>query len=293
MFDSLQRQCTPISDGPEAQSISVTGTTGIPKVSFRAGLTPKSAQMHVITAGDGPTFTGNQFATFEFEAVDGQTVKSFPASSGGLTNFDGSNPITAALKENQSSEVNLCDALTGVRVGSRIAAIFPLKPATASAKTNSVVLIVDLKNIFLPHATGANQPAASGIPFAVHVESGEPGLTFPSNQAAPADFKEYTSIKGAGEVLKKGDHVKVHYKLFLWDSTHAMIEKSWGNDPYDTFVGSGNITGFSKALLGQTIGSQVVAVIPPSLAYGANPPAGSSIPSNATLVFVIDILGKY
>ncbi len=293
MFDSLQRQCTAMSDGPEAQSISVTGTSGIPKVNFRAGLTPKAAQVHLISAGQGPTFTGNQYATFEIEAVDGQTVKSFPTSSGVVTNFDGTNPITAELKENQSSEVNLCDALTGFRVGSRVAAVFPLKPATASAKVNSVVLIVDLKGIFLPHATGSNQPAASGVPVAVHVASGEPGLTFPSNQAAPAEFKQYTSIKGAGEVLKTGDHIKVHYKLFLWDSTHTMVEKSWGNAPFDTYVGKGNITGFSKALLGQTIGSQVVAVIPPDLAYGANPPAGSSIPANATLVFVIDILGKY
>ena len=43
------------------------------------------------------------------------------------------------------------------------------------------------------------------------------------------------------------------------------------------------------ALTGQTVGSQIVAVIPPDQAYGdvANGP----IPANSTLVFVVDILG--
>jgi peptidylprolyl isomerase len=291
MFDSLSHQCTPYNDGTEAKSVSVSGTTGIPTVNFRAGILPKEPQVHLVTAGTGPTFTGNQQASFEIEAVDGQTVKTFDAASGLVTKFDGSNPITVMLAPNQSQSVSLCDALTGVRVGSRIAAVFPLKPATAGGKTTSVVLVVDLKSVFLPHATGANQPAVSGIPFAVHVASGEPGLTFPSNQSAPADFKEYTSIKGAGATLKKGDHIKVHYKLFVWDAAHPKIQSSWGSDPLDMTLGTGTIEGFGKALEGQTVGSQVVAVIPPALGYGANPPQG--IPANATLVFVIDILGKY
>jgi peptidylprolyl isomerase len=154
-----------------------------------------------------------------------------------------------------------------------------------------VVLVVDLKAVFLPHATGANQPAVSGVPFAVHVENGEPGLTFPSNQSAPADFKEYTSIKGAGDVVKKGDRVKLYYKLFVWDAAHTKIQSNWGAGPLDMTVGVGSIAGFTKAIEGQNIGSQVVAVLPPALGYGAKPPQG--VPANATLVFVIDILGKY
>ena len=291
MFDSLPQQCTPYSDGPEAQSISVSGAKGVPSVSFKAGILPTKAQVHVLTKGDGPTFTGNQIASFEIEAVDGQTVKPFPVSTGLVTNFDGTNAITTLLAPNKDQQVSLCGALTGLRVGSRIASVFPLKPATANGKTTSVVLIVDLKNVFLPHATGANQPAASGIPFAVHVASGEPGLTFPSNQTGPKDFKEYTSIKGSGEVVKKGDHIKVHYKLYGWVGKNDKIESSWGAEPLDMTVGTGTIKGFWQAVEGQNIGSQVVAVIPPSLGYGANPPQG--IPANTDLVFVIDILGKY
>ena len=291
MFDSLPHQCDPIKDGAAAQSIKVTGSSGVPVVSFTPKLVPSEPQMHLLKAGDGPTFTGNQLATFEIEAVDTETVKPFPTSTGLVTNFDGTNPITTLLANGQDTQVSLCDALTGVRVGSRIAAIYPINPAAGSSKKTSVVLIVDLKNVFLPHATGSNQPAVSGIPFAVHVSSGEPGITFPSNQAAPKEFKEYTSIKGAGEVVKKGDKIKAHYKLFLWDANHTMIEKSWGSTPLDITVGTGTIEGFSKALEGQTVGSQVVAVIPPALGYGDK--VNQAIPANSTLVFVIDILGKF
>jgi peptidylprolyl isomerase len=44
-----------------------------------------------------------------------------------------------------------------------------------------------------------------------------------------------------------------------------------------------------KAVVGQPVGSQVIAIIPPAQGYGD---AGAgSIPPGATLVFVIDILG--
>ena len=48
--------------------------------------------------------------------------------------------------------------------------------------------------------------------------------------------------------------------------------------------------GFSRALIDQTVGSRVIAIIPPELGYGEQG-SGDSIPPNSTLVFVIDILG--
>ena len=44
-----------------------------------------------------------------------------------------------------------------------------------------------------------------------------------------------------------------------------------------------------KNIVGQTVGSQVMVVIPPEDAYGDAPQQG--IPAGSTLVFVIDILG--
>ena len=51
---------------------------------------------------------------------------------------------------------------------------------------------------------------------------------------------------------------------------------------------SGVIPGWTQGLAGQTVGSQVLLVIPPDLGYGDQ--ASGSIPANSTLVFVVDIL---
>ena len=47
--------------------------------------------------------------------------------------------------------------------------------------------------------------------------------------------------------------------------------------------------GFAEALEGKTVGSQVLAVIPPDQGYGDQ--GSGAVPGDATLVFVIDILG--
>jgi len=290
MFDSLPMQCTPMADGDAAKSISVTGDTGIPKVSFAPNLVPSKPETHVIKKGDGLLFTGNQIASFEIEAVDTIKVEPFPASTGLVTNFDGTNVMHKLLDNAAGTQVSLCDALAGQRVGARIASIYPIAAADGSSKKTSVVLVVDLKNVYLPHAAGSAQPAVAGVPSAVRVASGEPGLVFPSSLAAPKDYREYTPIVGSGPVLKKGDNVLLQYKLYLWDDAHTMVQKTWGDmGPQPFTVGSGTIKGFAKALDGKTIGSEIVAVIPPALGYGDT--ANTGIPANSTLVYVIDILG--
>ena len=52
------------------------------------------------------------------------------------------------------------------------------------------------------------------------------------------------------------------------------------------------IKGFVTGLVGQKVGSQVLIVTTPEAAYGSNPPEGSGIPKDASLVFVVDILAK-
>jgi len=291
MFDSLPKKCESYSDGNLAKSVVVKATANVPKITFKAGLQPKKPEVHVVSEGQGATFTGNQSVTFEIAAVNGVTGVAYPESSGFLTKFDHTNAVTTFAADSKDSQVNLCKVFVGHRVGSRVTGVFPLKAAAAGEAPGSIVLVLDLVNVFLPHASGSEQSAVSGIPSAVRAVSGEPGLVFPSNLAAPTTFKEYVAVQGAGAALKNGDHILAHYKLYLWNADHTMVQSSWASQPLDLTVGTGLIEGFSKALVGQKIGSQVVAVIPPALGYGAA--AQQSIPANSTLVFVIDILGKY
>ncbi|NDE68528.1 MAG: hypothetical protein EB057_00430, partial [Microbacteriaceae bacterium] len=122
-----------------------------------------------------------------------------------------------------------------------------------------------------------------------------PGLVAPSF-SAPKDFQKATLIKGAGEVVKTGDSVTVHYVGWVWGTEiGAAFESSWesGNGPATFTLKTGDgglIPGFVKALDGETVGSQVIASMPAADGYGVDG-NGSSIPGGATLLFVVDILG--
>ena len=95
--------------------------------------------------------------------------------------------------------------------------------------------------------------------------------------------------KGSGKTVSAGDTVTVHYTGVIWASG-TVFDSSWKGGKPISFATTGVIPGFGKALVGQKVGSQVIAVIPPGDGYGATPPEGSGIAATDTLVFVVDIL---
>mgnify|MGYP000338009305 CR=1 FL=1 len=101
-------------------------------------------------------------------------------------------------------------------------------------------------------------------------------------------------IKGKGKEVTNNNTVKVKYTGWLLDGT--QFDSSWDKNTTleaDTYSGGNHqvIEGWQQAMVGQTVGSQVLMVIPPNLGYGDT--AQGSIPANSTLIFVVDILAAY
>ena len=101
-------------------------------------------------------------------------------------------------------------------------------------------------------------------------------------------------IKGKGKEVTNNNTVKVKYTGWLLDGT--QFDSSWDKNTTleaDTYSGGNHqvIEGWQQAMVGQTVGSQVLLVIPPNLGYGDT--AQGSIPANSTLIFVVDILAAY
>ena len=99
----------------------------------------------------------------------------------------------------------------------------------------------------------------------------------------------YRVIKSGPEGGKKpgpDDTVKTHYHGTLIDGTvfDSSVERG---EPVE-FPVSGVIPGWTEALQMMTVGDKWELVIPPDLAYGANPPP--SIPANAVLIFEVELL---
>ena len=105
------------------------------------------------------------------------------------------------------------------------------------------------------------------------------------------------TLHNEDEIARKdihiGDTVVVQYTGWLW-ADGKIFDSSWQKGAPATFVATegqgGVIAGFAKALIGQPVGSQVIAIIPPDEGYGDNPPQGGQIAADSTLIFVADIL---
>jgi peptidylprolyl isomerase len=120
--------------------------------------------------------------------------------------------------------------------------------------------------------------------------SKEPKVTVPSG-AAPNTLEVKDLIKGTGPEAKAGQSVSVNYVGVLYKGG-KVFDASWKrNEPFTFTLGKGQvIPGWDQGVAGMKVGGRRELVIPAPLAYGAkgSPP---TIPANAPLVFVVDLLG--
>lgn len=96
--------------------------------------------------------------------------------------------------------------------------------------------------------------------------------------------------KGDGEQVKAGNEVIVNYTGLLTNG--AMFDSSLHrNEPFSFPVGMGMvIKGWDEGLQKLSVGDHATLIIPPSIGYGSGG-AGGVIPPNATLIFIIEVLG--
>ena len=120
----------------------------------------------------------------------------------------------------------------------------------------------------------------------------EPSFSVPKGPA-PKKLEVKTLIAGTGPTAKDGDEIYVNYVGKLY-STGKTFDASWKDTPGQAYgpidLGAGAvIKGWDEGLVGLKQGGRYELIIPPSLAYGKSG-SGSTIPPNATLVFVVDLL---
>lgn len=96
--------------------------------------------------------------------------------------------------------------------------------------------------------------------------------------------------KGEGAQLKAGDMVVVHYTGLLTNG--AVFDSSVGRgEPLSFQLGAGRvIKGWDEGLQKLHIGDHAILIIPSAIAYGSEG-AGGVIPPDATLVFMVEIVG--
>jgi peptidylprolyl isomerase len=119
--------------------------------------------------------------------------------------------------------------------------------------------------------------------------SKKPTVTPPTGPP-PKTLVIHDLIKGAGkEVTSPKATVTVNYVGVLYNGGKEF-DSSWSRNEPATFSLTSVIPGWTRGIPGMRVGGRRELIIPSRLAYGAAG-SGSSIPPNAPLVFVIDMLG--
>jgi FKBP-type peptidyl-prolyl cis-trans isomerase len=285
--------CTPAASGSVSDSVNVSGEFGVePTVEFAAPLSVDATQRTVeITSEKREQFVepGDE-VTANFVLYNGTTGEKLTGS------FADGNP--AVFQADEAAFLpGLVKTFTCAAPGDRLTGVIPPadafgangSPNLAIAAGESLVFVVDVISIAASVATGEPQPPVDGFPTVSLAENGAPTVTIPDTEP-PTELQIAVLKKGDGATVGEGDAVRLQYQGMNWN-TKTVFDQSWGKEPV-SFTTNGVIEGFGAALVGQTVGSQVIVVIPPDLGYGpVGGNAGAGISATDTLVFVIDILG--
>src|SRR5690606_8941304 len=113
-----------------------------------------------------------------------------------------------------------------------------------------------------------------------------PVVTLP-DAAAPSDFQLEVLEVGDGEIVPAGATVTVDYHGVSWD-TGEVFDSSYQRGAPSTFSTDGVVAGFRDAIVGQPVGTTLIATMPPDTAYG--PDASAHRLGGQTLVFVVHIV---
>jgi peptidylprolyl isomerase len=148
------------------------------------------------------------------------------------------------------------------------------------------ILVVVIAVILIGRSGGSSGDSTSKADIAV---PNGPTVKLPTGPA-PTHLVVKDLKTGTGPAAKPGDQVSVQYIGVLYDNGSKFDSSYDHGQPFSFKLGGGQvIQGWDQGVAGMKAGGLRELIIPPGLGYGAQgqPP---TIPPNATLVFVIDLV---
>lgn len=267
--------------GDDIDAVEVSGEFGSEaKVSFDAPLELSEIERSVITEGSGDELEAGEYITYAATVYDAESGEKV-----GSEGYDELSALPASVEANNIFGM----ALGCATPGTRVAFTFPGQTAQDGTTVASQVYVLDFFDRAETQAWGEPQDAPDGFPDVQLGEDGEPTVTIPDGLEVPKETEVATLLKGDGETVTEGDTVFLQYKG-VKASDGEEFDSSWSRGaPTALPAAAGSvIEGFAKAMIGQEVGSQVIAVIPKAEAYGT---AEGHELQDEDLIFVVDILG--
>ena len=303
-----------LAGGSASDAVKVSGEAGKDlELTSKSPVTAKQAELSVLKEGEGDVAKEGEsisVAMTMINGANGEVMQQVPASSIPFSKsqlsgwaYDG---LRCAVPGSQSALV------------APYADVFGDTPADTLGvekltEKDSIVIVMSFGDVseavegqdpsasgepgtlapdeLLKKAEGKAQKPVAGLPTVKLAENGEPTITIPNDAKAPEKLTVETLIEGDGEAVKEGDRVYVNYRGVIW-RTGEEFDSSWKRGTPADFTTDGVIGGFSKALVGQKVGSQVLSVVPAEDGgYGGAGLESMGHEKDDVMVFVLDILG--
>jgi peptidylprolyl isomerase len=266
-----------LSQGEVSSDVQVSGDfKGKVQVTLPDGYAPDGLERTTLIEGSGQQVRAGDVLRANYTLIDAATgevqLESQTTSPDGMDTLISSQQIFGA-------------ALECATIGSRTVSAFPA--GALGEGSPAFVLVADAIEELPTRADGTEVAPAEGMPTVTFDDKGAPTITMP-DAPAPTETRVTNLRQGDGDVVNPGDQVIVQYTGALYEDG-TVFDSSWKSGQPASFATTGVVPGFRKALEGQTVGSQVLVVMPASDGYGDK--GQGSIPANAPLVFVVDILG--
>jgi peptidylprolyl isomerase len=142
-----------------------------------------------------------------------------------------------------------------------------------------------------PSSSAASNPNANASVTVAGTFGNTPVVKIPKSDANNK-LTVKTVIQGTGAALTRSDVLAANFVVYTWDGTSsALKQNTFSANP--ALLPSSLLPGLESALIGQRLGSRVLAVIPPQEGFGAAGNAQAGIKGTTTLVFVIDMIKAY
>lgn len=280
---ALPSALPPIDAAADAAALATVEQTAqpgtAPVLDFTPPISVTGPVARVMQPGAGEVIEVNRAVVADVVTINGSD-----GSEAGNT-YDGAPQILMTDEANMPAA--LLDALIGAQVGARVLLASPVADEQTTLWAFEIESVLDIP----VQAEGTEAKLQPGVPLVDHADSASTDVRMPvivpADGPPPAELVVQPLLIGAGQQVTADSSLVVQVTGALWDGT--QFQNTWEEGAGKAIVLSGAIEGWRQGLVGQPIGSRVMLVVPPDLAYGEEG-RGDLIPAGSTLVYVIDIL---